>query len=169
MFRDPRYLAPLAVLLGVIFVSAVLAEQGSKGSAAASVPTVSIVAATAAPEPTPTPDGAAIDARRLRDLVKIRDAFLAYRRQNGKFPVTKDGITTICATSFDPGCVLASGAGAVRFTDGVLPYWFVSDGARVVLVAPAESPADTAQCPAALPLALAGKFVMCLKFDRPAQ
>ena len=167
MFRDPRYLAPLAVLLGVIFLSAALAQHGSKGSAAASALSPTVLAATATPDPTPTPDGAAIDARRLRDLVKVRDALLAYRRQHGKFPVTKNGITTICAAPTDAGCVLSE-TGSVPFADGDQPYWFISDGARVALVARAESASDPAQCPAALPAALVGTPVMCLKFDRPA-
>ncbi len=169
MFRDPRYLAPLSVLIGVIFLSALLAQHGSKGSAAASAPSPTIAADTPEPTAIPTPDGAALDAHRLQDLVKVRDALLVYRRQHGKFPVTKNGITTICATASDPGCVLASESSGVPFADGDQPYWFASDGARVVLVARAETASDSAQCPPALPPQLAAAPVICLKLDRPAQ
>ena len=168
MFRDPRYLAPLAVLIGVIFLSAALAQHGSKGSAAASAVSPTATAAAAQPTAIPTPDDAALDAHRLQDLVKVRDALLAYRRQHGKFPVTKNGITTICAAPTDPGCVLSE-TGSVPFADGDQPYWFISDGARVAMVARAATASDPAQCPAALPAALAGAPVMCLKLDRPAQ
>lgn len=173
MFRDPRYLVPLSVLLGVILVSAALAQNGP-GTRAASSPSPTPAAtqdspSATEPPPPPTPDDAAIDARRMQDLVKVRDALLAYRRQHGKFPVTKNGITTLCANPSDPGCVLGSVAGGAPFADGDQPYWFLSDGTRVVLVAPAQIASDTAQCPPALPPALAGGPVLCLKFERPAQ
>lgn len=173
MFRDPRYLAPLGVLLGVILVSAALAQSGPRTRAASGPPPTATAtqdgASAAEPPPPPTPDAAAIDARRMQDLVKVRDAFLAYRRQHGKFPVTKNGITTLCANRSDPGCVLGSVTGGPPFADGDQPYWFLSDGARVVLVAPAEIGSDAAQCPPALPPALAGGPVLCFKFERPAQ
>ena len=38
MFRDPRYLAPLGVLLGVIVVAGVAARTGSGRSAASVAP-----------------------------------------------------------------------------------------------------------------------------------
>jgi hypothetical protein len=170
MFRDPRYLAPLGVLVGVIFVSAALAHEGPGRSSASSPATPAVTFAAASdPEATPTPDAVSIDAHRLQDLTKLRDAFLAYRRKNGKFPVTKDGITTICAGEADPGCVLASVASGAPFADRDQPYWFVSDGSRVVLVAPAQAPSDSTQCPRVLPPDLAGAPVICLQFERPAQ
>ena len=170
MFRDPRYLAPLGVLLGVILLSSVLAQRSTGQTAAAQVPAPSATApATAEPAPTATPDGAAIDAGRLQDLVKVRTALLAYRRQNRRFPVTKNGVTTICIAPTGPGCVLASQPGAVPFADGDQPYWFLSDGARVVLISTATTPSDLAECPPALPPQLTGKSLICLKFDRPAQ
>ena len=180
MFRDPRYLAPLGVLLGVIFVSAVLARNGPGRYAVASVPSPTATATSAgnqggqdsppaAEPPPPTTDDAAIDARRLQDLVKVRDALLVYRRQHGKFPVTKNGLTTLCAQPSDPGCVLGSGAGGPPFADGDQPYWYLSDGARVVLVARAQTATDASQCPAMLPIELAGGPLICLKFERPVQ
>jgi hypothetical protein len=180
MFRDPRYLAPLGVLLGVIFVSAVLARNGPGRYAAASVPSPASMATSAANQggrdsppttepPPPTPDDAAIDARRTQDLVKVRDALLVYRRQHGKFPVTKNGITTLCTQPLDPGCVLGSGAGPPPFADGDQPYWYLSDGARVVLVARAQAATDASQCPAMLPIELTGSPLICLKFERPVQ
>ena len=168
MFRDPRYLAPLGVLTGVILASAVLALHGPGRSAAGSAASPTPAATLAAPA-TPTADDAAVDARRLLDLVKVRDALLAYRRLHGSFPVTKNGITTVCESPSDPGCVLASMPGGAPFTDGDQPYWFLSDGTRVVLVARALAESDTAQCPPALPPALGGVPLICLKFERPAQ
>jgi hypothetical protein len=180
MFRDPRYLAPLGVLLGVIFVSAAVAYTGSGNPSANPSQSATAVTmagadpgaqgdATAEPASTPTMDDAAIDARRLRDLTKLRDALLAYRREHGKFPVTKKGITTICASPSDPGCVLASMPGGAPFADGNQPYWFVSDGARVVLVARAQAASDATQCPPVLPAELTGVSLTCLKFERPVQ
>lgn len=170
MLRDPRYLAPLGVLLGVILLSAVLAQRASGDSAAASAPSATAVIddATATPAPTSTPDGGAIDAARLQDLVKVRDALLAYRRLHGKFPITKNA-ATICAAPSDPGCVVALEPGTVPFADGDQPYWFVSDGARVTLIAPAHTPFNAAQCPPVLPAILTGQPVICLKFDRAVQ
>ena len=180
MFRDPRYLAPLAVLLGVIFVSAVLARNGPGRYAAASVPSPTALATAAgnqggqdsppaAEAPPPTPDDAAVDARRMQDLVKVRDALLVYRRQHGKFPVTKNGLTTLCAQPSDPGCVLGFGDGGPPFADGDQPYWYSSDGARVVLVARARAATDASQCPAKLPIERSGSPLVCLKFERPVQ
>lgn len=169
MFRDPRYLAPLGVLLGVILVSAVLAQQSSGRSAAASVAPPAASATASEPVAAPTPDGVAVNAHRIQDLTKLRDALLSYRRLHGKFPVTKDGMTTICHTPADPGCVLASIAGSVPFADGDQPYWFSSDGSRVVLAAPAQTGPGGGPCPPALPAALAAAPVICLQFERPAQ
>ena len=161
-------------------MSAALAQNGSHTRAGASAPSPAAVGTSASDEggqdtppttepPPPMPDGAAIDARRAQDLAKVRDALLVYRRQHGKFPVTKNGITTLCATSSDPGCVLASVPGGAPFADGDQPYWFLSDGTRVVLIARAQTASNTSQCPPALPVALTGVPVMCLKVERPAQ
>ena len=161
-------------------MSAALAQNGSHTRADASGPSPTAVDAFArdgggqdnppTTEPPPsTPDDAAIDARRAQDLAKVRDALLAYRRQHGKFPVTKNGITTICASPSDPGCALALVPGGAPFADGDQPYWFLSDGTRVVLVARAQTASNTSQCPPALPAALTGVPVMCLKVERPAQ
>ena len=65
--------------------------------------------------------------------------------------------------------VLASVPGGAPFADGDQPYWFLSDGTRVVLIARAQTASNTAQCPPALPAALTGVPVMCLKVERPAQ
>jgi hypothetical protein len=169
MFRDPRYLAPLGVLIGVMLVSAVFAYENPGGSAASPPAAPTATSAAAALQPTPALDDASIDAHRVQDLTKLRDAFLAYRRKNGKFPVTSDGITTICADPADPGCVLASVAAGVPFADRDQPYWFVSDGSRVVLVARAQTATNSTQCPRVLPPDLTAASVICLEFERPAQ
>jgi hypothetical protein len=166
MFRDPRYLAPLGVLLGVIFVAAIAAETGSGRTVASAVPTAAVATAEASASPTAaaTADAGVTDARRMRDLVRVRDAMLAYRQAHGKFPVTKNGMTTLCASSSNPGCVLAP----APFADGDEPYWFLSDGSHVYLVARGDSGLDNAQCPSALPSALAGVPLVCLEFERQA-
>ena len=169
MFRDLRYVAPLGVLIGVILVSAVLAHESSGRSAAASPAAPAAVSPTSAPESTATPDGATVNAHRLQDLTNLRDVFLAYRRQHGKFPMTKDGITTVCHEAADPGCALASTGANVPFADGDQPYWFISDGSRVVLLAPAQPASGARQCPAALPFPLAAGPLICLQIERPAQ
>ena len=164
MFRDPRYLAPLGVLLGVIVVAAVAAYAGSGRSDASVVPIATTMAGDATPAATATPERESTDARRMRDLVKVRDAMLAYRQQHGKFPISKS-LGALCATSSDPGCALAP----APFADGDEPYRFRSDGARVYLVTRAETATDTAQCPPALPDELTGVPVLCLQFERPVQ
>lgn len=180
MFRDPRYLTPLGLLLGVILVSALLARNGSGRYAAASVPSPTATATSAGNQggrdnpptgerPTPTPDDAAIDARRMQDLVNVRDALLAYRRQRGKFPVTKNGVTTLCAQTSDLGCVPGSGAGGPPFADRDQPHWYLSDGVRVVFVARAQTATDSSQCPAMLPIELTGSPLVCRKFEGPVQ
>jgi hypothetical protein len=169
MFRDPRYLAPLGVLIAVIFVSAVLAHENTGRSSASAATPAATSAVVSGADSTPSPAVDSADAHRLADLTKLRDAFLAYRRKNGKFPITKDGITTICADQADPGCVIISVAPAAPFADKDQPYWFVSDGSRVALVARADKASDSTTCPRVLPADLAGAPVICLEFERPAQ
>lgn len=161
MFRDPRYLAPLGVLLGVMLVSALLASDWSRGSSAAAPAPAVLVEPSSAP--------AVTDADRLQDLTELRAAMLAYRRQHGTFPVTPGGITTICAAQTDRGCVLGSLADAPPFADRDQPYWFVSDGVRVVLVAAAEAASNSAQCPRVLPNHLAAAPLICLQIGRAPQ
>jgi hypothetical protein len=162
MFRDPRYLAPLGVLLGVIVVAGAAARTGSGRSDASVAPVATATAG--APAATATPDGAAIDARRMGDLVKIRDAMLAYRQQHGKFPTSKS-LTPICGASSDAGCALAP----APFADGDEPYFFRSDGAQVFLVARGLTVTDMSQCPLVLPDELTGVPLTCLQFARPMQ
>ncbi len=164
MFRDPRYLAPLGVLLGVIVVAGVAARTGPGRSDASAVPVATATATAAAPAATATPDGAAIDARRMGDLVKIRDAMLQYRQEHGKF-LTSKVLTVLCGALSDPGCALAP----APFADGDEPYYFRSDGAQVFLVARGLTATDTSQCPPVLPEELTGVPLTCLQFARPAQ
>jgi len=167
MFRDPRYLAPLGVLIAVIFVSAVLAYENSSPNAVAARAGGATVSSAAG---APTPAGAVTDDRRLLDLTKLRDAFLAYRRLHGRFPASRGGsLQTICASDSDAGCALISVAPDAVYADRDQSYWFASDGARVVLVARSDGAYGAAQCPAALPPALSGGPLMCLAFERPVQ
>ncbi len=161
MFRDPRYLAPLGVLLGVMLVAAVLASDCSSRHAAASrEPTVVVEQSSAR---------AVTDADRLQDLAKLRTAMLAYRKRHDAFPVTAQGITTICAVQTDPGCVLGSLGTAPPFADRDRPYWFISDGVRAVLVAVSEAASNSAQCPRVLPPELVAALLICLPIGGPPQ
>ena len=157
MFRDPRYLAPLGVLARRDPRVGRARAEGSGAAAPPRPPSAATATPTSAPVPRRRPTAPPIDARACRTSTKVRDALLAYRRQHGKFPVTKNGITTICAAPSDPGCVLAAGRArrAVRrWRSAVL---VLSDGARVVLVAPrADARPMPAQCPRDPPRELAG-------------
>ena len=100
----------------------------------------------------------------MGDLVKVRDAMLAYRQEHGKFP-TSNSLAPLCGASSDAGCALAP----APFADGDEPYCFRSDGAQVFLVARGLTATDTSQCPPVLPDELMGVPLTCLQFARPVQ
>jgi hypothetical protein len=164
MLRDPRYLLPLAVLAGVILVSAAFARQGHVSSAAGTVAGAATAAAarTSASAPEATPDDASVDHRRAGDLAAIQEALDAYRQRTGGYPDTKKALTTLCAYPGDAGCALSSIAPDLPFSDGEVAYRYESDGSSYHLIAPARAQGDTSQCPR-LPQELASASLICVR------
>lgn len=155
MFRDPRYLLPLAILLGVIVVSAVLVynDQAAAGSAAT-------------PEP-PADPALVADYYRSIDLGKLRDAAVEYVRQNGWLPSTQNQIQPVCAAAGDAGCALHDVRDGLPAGDGRDPYWYQSDGETYFLfIARANHAHDRSDCPPVLPPALVAGPIMCLRGGR---
>ena len=172
MLRDPRYLLPLGILVGVILASAIIVHvdagqaTGTPPIATIELPAQSTSTATvAAPAPvTPGLDDVLLDSRRALDLGELRDALTMYKKKNGAYPLGGDVVTPVCAQDSDAGCVLSLVSPGIAFTDGKLPYWYASDGETYfVVIARAQIPADESQCPASLPPALVGTPVLCLR------
>lgn len=172
MFRDPRYLLPLGVLVGVILASATLAHTNT--SDATGTPPLATVEAPHTPiskstdtiraVATPGLDDVLLDSRRALDLARLRDAAIAYKAAHGTYPASRDVVSPVCAQPSDAGCVLSTIAPDLAYTDGKLPYWFASDGATdFVVIARAQIPTDTSQCPSPLPPALSAAPVLCLR------
>jgi hypothetical protein len=151
MFRDPRYLLPLAILLGVIVVSAVLVanERAAAGSAA---PGSEAEAA------------AVVDYYRSIDLNRLRDAAIEYGRRHGLLPTTGGLIQQVCATPQDAACALREVAEQLPAGDGRDPYWYQSDGSSYFLfISRANGEHDRSDCPPVLPPALVAVPIMCLR------
>jgi hypothetical protein len=155
--RDARYVVPFTVLVGVVVVSAALAEaqpaQTSPGLGA-SAP----AAATNVPEPTQSP----ADARRAADLATLRDLLEQYRADHGAYPTTEHYTVTLCATAWDAGCLLTTLSSRVPASDGTHPYWWRSDGSSYTIFAFVDAPPAQDDCPTELPKALAGGPVLCV-------
>ena len=161
MVRDPRYIAPLAVLLAVILVSAALGGRALPSVGASGRPS-----ATPGPTEVLSREDQLLDARRALDLGKLRDALTLYRRRNGTYPSTAGRITTLCDQPSDAGCALSSLGAKLPFSDGELPYWYASDGSTYfALIARAQQAGDTSRCPGPLPDELAVAPVMCIRSE----
>jgi hypothetical protein len=157
--RDPRYIAPLAVLVAVILVSAALGGRALPSVGASDQPTP-----TARPTEALSPEDQLLDARRALDLGYLRDALALYRRRNGAYPSTGGRVATLCDKPSDAGCALSSLGSRLPFSDGELPYWYASDGATYFsLISRAQQSGDTSQCPRPLPKELAVAPVMCVR------
>ncbi len=158
MIRDPRYLLPLGLLVAVIMISFAIgrgdthAQSGERGPAT-----------TAAPQP--TPDDAAVDARRTGDLQRLSDALGVYRERHGSYPSTRNTIAQVCSSDSDAGCALKAITGDLVFSDGDEPYYYASDGARYVLMARGKTAGDPRSCPVGLPAELAAGAVICMSGD----
>jgi hypothetical protein len=161
LLRDPRYLAPLGVLIVVILIASLLGRGDSHAQSQAPA---------GQPHATgpvdPTPDTAAIDARRMSDLTRGRDALEDYLGRYGSFPNTRNTLTTLCAQPSDAGCELKNVSHDLSFSDGDAVYWYASDGARFVLIATALTAQDTGDCPVGLPAELAAAPVICVRGER---
>ena len=166
LFRDPRYVIPLAMLIFVIIVSAAMgAGPGAVDSAVPSIPYVPRQGETQTAEP---PSAALIkDYQRAVDLGKLHDAALAIRERTGAFPSTNDTVVELCASPADRGCAIREERGLAS-GDGEFPYYYASDGATyATFVARAETQGDVSRCPAPLPAALVGVPVMCVRVEAP--
>ncbi len=164
MSRDPRYLLPLAILLGVIVVSAVLVERAPRHARAAAHP-----AATAAAGAPPL-DDVLIDSRRALDLARLREALTKYHDDKGVYPATGGKLVTMCATPDDVGCAVAPTAIALPFSDGTQPYFYASDGATYfALVAHAQIAShDRTECLTDLPPDLKDAPLLCVLMQKAA-
>jgi len=154
--RDPRYVLPLALLVAIIVVSAVLRTSPS-GEASKATP-----AATPAPVRTPGLDEQLLDSHRAFDLAAIAQTLEAYRAQNGAYPSTGADVQLLCAVGDNVGCVLRSYNRSLPASDGIFGYWYRSDGAAFTLYAHADIKPATDDCPPPLPAALAGGYVLCV-------
>ncbi|HXK34446.1 MAG TPA: hypothetical protein VNM91_10585 [Dehalococcoidia bacterium] len=151
IFRDPRYLVPLGILLAVIVVSAALVYDGRTAQSSA-----------------PAPDAATVvDYRRIVDLGRLRDAAVEYGRKHAELPSTSDEIVPLCALPGDAGCAFRDVAPDLPVDDGQLPYWYQSDGRSYFLfIARANKHGDTRDCPPVLPAPLSSGPVMCVRGGR---
>ena len=163
MFRDPWYVVPLGMLVGVIIISAAMgAGPSAVDSAVPSVPGIPRQI-----EPTPTPDYTN-DYTRTADLFALKDAALNYYRRNGFFPTTNNAIVALCSGNADAGCVLRQSVRGIPVGDGESPYYYMSDGSSyVIFVARSDAQGDLTQCPSALPPDLANTPVICSYAEAP--
>ena len=156
MFRDPRYAVPFGILVGVIVMAAALLQ--AQGGAAHSDSSSGTSA-----QPTADPGETLLDVRRNLDLELLRDALGVYGKRNGSYPATNNLYSTLCARPSDAGCVLSSARSRLPFSDGDLPYWYISDGATYFALAARTFVAgDPAACPPGLPPELAAGPVACV-------
>ncbi len=110
---------------------------------------------------TPTIDEALLDARRAFDIAAAKTALEAYRKDNGSYPSTGGAFQLICSTHKDAGCVLRTSNPKLESSDGLLGYWYQSDGASYWLFSRIEAPPESNDCPDTLPPALVGGPVLC--------
>ncbi len=158
-FRDPRYFGSLAVLIGVIALSAVLAARSGGASAA---PQAATPTAAARVVRTPGADEILLDARRFVDLSKLAETLKSLRAKDGVFPSTDGVYKPVCFAAGDPTCVLPSLAGKIPASDGQYAYYYRSDGATFTLVAHTQVWPQRDNCPADVPAAFAGGPVLCV-------
>ena len=164
LFRDPRYLIPLAMLIGVIVISAAMgAGPDAVDSAVPAVPGL-----PRAGEPSPTPD-LSNDYRRAIDLGVLREAALTFYKKTGVFPNTRGAAVTLCVDAVDVGCSLREARG-LPSGDGELSYYYASDGVSyAVFIARADNPGDQSECPPALPPQLVGMPLICARTEAPSR
>ncbi len=160
LFRDPRYLLPLAMLVGVIIISAAMgAGPAAVDSAVPAVPGI-----PRAGSPTPTPD-VSNDYRRAIDLGILREAAESFHRKNGSFPNTNSAVVALCVDAVDAGCSLREARG-LPSGDGEFPYYYASDGATyAVFIARADFLSDATACSVTLPSHLRDYPVMCSRVE----
>jgi hypothetical protein len=157
LLRDPRYLLPLAMLLGVIIIAAAMGA-GPKAVTSA-VPEIPYVPRAATAEPTVD---LVRDYGRAIDLGALREAALEAHRRTGTFPDSGGNVVPLCATITDVGCALREARG-LPSGDGDRPYYYASDGATyAIFIARSDARGDMTRCPAALPAELLDVSLMCV-------
>jgi hypothetical protein len=161
--RDPRYSLPLAVLICVIVVSAVLGRTGTQASTAQDAPAASGPTVVSSPAPSgPSAADVALDTRRRDDLASVAGALDAYRAKAGVYPSTQGDFATLCVRAFDAGCLLTTVTKQLAASDGAYPYWYQSDGKTYTLFTRLQTAMDANGCPAQAPPALASVSIYCL-------
>jgi hypothetical protein len=162
LFRDPRYVIPLIMLMFVIVVSA--ATGAGPGAVDSAVPSLPYVPRE---EGVPAPDLARDYARGV-DLGKLREAALGYYRQAGSFPDTENQAVAICEDGANSACALRLVQEDLPLDDGEHPYYYASDGMTYALfIAKAEVKGDMSQCPELVPVELASSPLMCTRLEAP--
>ena len=157
VIRDPRYWLSLAVLIGVIVVSA---AKGGSGTSASNPPPEPTVAATPSPAGPSTAD-IELDQKRSEDLATIAEVLETYRAKHGAYPSTHNEFGTVCDMPFDSGCQLIATSWKLPVSDGTYPYWWQSDGKAYTLFTRVETPVADSACPAIVPPALTGLSLVC--------
>jgi hypothetical protein len=164
MLRDPRYVAPLAVLVVVIVLSALLrsAEPRALASTPAATP-----AAWPAPTATPAEQALLIDTRRTYDLARLRDIVAGVEAAGGGLPDTAGTPRRICGAARVDGCVLAGALAPGDLLDAEAPYWYASDGASyfIVMTVAAHS-GDERDCARTRPPGADGPL-LCVRAEVP--
>lgn len=152
--------ALIPIVVGIAYV--VTRSDGAPATspqAVASVPANTVATAVA----TPALADQLIDARRELDLGSALDAANAYATLFGAYPSTGNQLATLCGSPTDAGCVIAKYATNFSVSDGQFPYWYASDGRSVTLLARVQTAPTQNDCPSALPPALVGVPVFCLR------
>ncbi len=157
VIRDPRYWLSLAVLIGVIVVSAATGGSGTSVSDATGEPVI-----VATPSPVgPSPADAELDQKRSEDLATIAEVLETYRATHGAYPSTHNEFGTVCDMPFDAGCQLIDTSWKLPVSDGTYPYWWQSDGRAYTLFTRVQTPVTDTACPAIVPPALTGLDLVC--------
>ena len=159
--RDPRYWVPFVALIAIIAVAAVMRNSGS--SEAEQVVLTPTPAATSTPDPshTPTIDETLLDARRVFDIAAAQKALASYHNEHRSYPSTGGAFQILCSTHKDAGCVLRNYDPKLAASDGLMGYWYQSNGTTYWLFSRIEAVPESNECPATLPPALAGGPVLC--------
>lgn len=154
----------LVAIAGIALIAGAL--TGGDDAAATVVASPTAVPATATPTPRPLSDAQVlIDTRRVLDLNAIAEALEAYHEREGSYPSTEDNLMTVCASGFDPGCLLLTIDPKLSATDGYEPYWYRSDGASWVLFAQIERANPAHPCPEEVPADLRAGDVYCIRSE----
>lgn len=154
----------LIAIAGIALIAGAL--TGGDDAAANVVASPTAVPATPTATPRPLSDAQVlIDTRRVLDLNALAGALEEYRTQEGAYPSTENNLMTVCASAFDPGCLLLTIDPDLSADDGYEPYWYRSDGASYVLFAQIERADPDHPCPEELPAALRTGDVYCIQSE----